>query len=398
MPQLANRMSKVQQSPIVAMNNYAKKLAAEGKDIFNLTIGVPGFLPPKHVYDAAHKAVDNDTGAYLANQGSDELISAFQGRMTRAGFSYDKNEFCVAQGAKNALNNLFIALMNDGEEVLYPAPYWSSYYDNIAMYGGVNVAVQCEAENGYKITPEQLEKAITDKTKIFLFNNPSNPTGMVYSEAEITALGDVLKKYPKIWIISDDLYDTLIFDGKKFHHFLDTHPELKERTIIVQSVSKTYGMPGWRVGMVAAPKKVVDTLRVINANTLMNVCGVAQAAAAAAWSGDQSFLEDNRKNFQRKRDMVMDTFNQINGMTCPKPEGAFYAFPRISAFFGKTYKGEIIIDDTHLCRLLLEHEGVACVPGCAFGDPKGMRLSYALEDARLAEGLKRFVRFFNAIS
>lgn len=398
MPKISKRMSSIQQSPIVAMNNKAKALAAEGKDVINFSIGVPGFLPPKRVYDAARNALEHDGGSYLHSRGSDTLVNAFLGRLKKDGFHYTAEEVTCAVGAKNALNNLFIALLDDGDEVIYPSPFWSSYEDNITMYGGVNVAVPCPASADYKMTGEQLENAITNKTKIFLFNNPSNPTGMVYSKEEVRALGDVLVNHPDVWIISDDLYDKMIFDGEEFHHLSHTHPELKERMIIVQSVSKTYGMPGWRVGMVAGQKMLIDTLLTITANTFMNIPAVTQAAAAEAFAGDHDFVREKCSEFEEKRNIVMDVLGEIKGLICPFPRGAFYAFPHIGNHIGKSYKGTKIKSDIHFCELLLENEFVACVPGSAFGDDTAFRLSYAMDNEKLKDGLHRLEKFIAEIS
>lgn len=398
MPSISKRMSSIKQSPIVAMNNKAKAMTADGVDVINFSIGVPGFLPPKRIYDAAREALEHDSGAYLHSRGSDTLVNAFLGRLKKDGFDYSANEVTCAVGAKNALNNLFIALLDEGDEVIYPSPFWSSYEDNISMYGGVNIAVACPATQDYKMTGAQLENAITNRTKIFLFNNPSNPTGMVYSKEEIKALGDVLVKHPDIWIISDDLYDKMIFDGEEFHHLLHTHPELKERMIIVQSVSKTYGMPGWRVGMIAAQKLLIDTLLTITANTFMNIPAVTQAAAAEAFAGDHEFVREKCVEFQEKRDIVMSAINEIEGLICPFPRGAFYAFPHIGNFIGKSFKGEKIASDIQFCELLLEHAHIACVPGSAFGDKTAFRLSYAMDNERLTEGLRRLKSFISEIS
>ena len=394
MPQLSSRLKNSKPSPIVAINTKAGEFKAAGKSIINFSIGVPNFLPPKHVYDAAKEAIDNDAGSYLPPKGTPSLLEAFQYRLKEDGFDYSTNEMCVGVGAKNILTNLFLALLDDDDEVIFPAPYWANYTETVELCGGVCVTPKCAAEQNYKLTPEQLEAAISHKTKVFLFNNPSNPTGMVYSEEEIKALGDILSKYEDIWIISDDIYDKMIFDGQKFHHLLDANPELRDRTAIVQSISKTYGMPGWRVGMVASSEKLIKALASINSNTIMNVNNVAMAAAAAAFSGDHSFVHERRDEFQAKRNLVVKALSAIDGIKCPYPNGAFYAFPNISAFFGKNHKGTIIKNDSHLCELILEEAGVATVPGGAFGDDEALRISYACKPEDLEEGLKRLQQFF----
>lgn len=395
MPTTAAKMQSIKPSIIVEIADKARELKKQGRNIISFSIGVPNFVPAQHVYDAARHAVDNDVCNYLPGRGSDELIKAFIKRMELDGFSYSEKEVCVANGAKNALFNLFYVITDPGDEVIVPTPYWSSYEDIIEMNGGKMVTIRGGAEQHYKITAQQLEAAITPKTKALLFNNPSNPTGMVYTREEIKALGDVLAKHD-IWIISDDIYDKMIFDDLGHHHLLHTHPQLKDRVVIVQSISKTYGMPGWRVGMVAGPERIIKLHLTMMANTTMNVNGVAMAAAAAAFGGDHAWVAEVRDTFQAKRDMVVEALNDVDGLLCPKPQGAFYAFPDVSAYFGAEYKGEIIRDDVHVCNLLLDHHDLALVPGSAFGEPNSVRISYACPTEQLCEGLQRFAAFFAA--
>lgn len=397
MPNVSDKFSKSEGSAIVAINMKAKALAKEGREIFNFSIGVPGFLPPKHVYDAAKEAVDEDTGSYLPSGGSELAREAFIDLLAMQGFKYNLPETCVTMGAKNALTSLCMVLCNKGDEVLFPAPYWSSYIQTVEMADAVPVSIECGSAQNYKLTAEQLEAAITPKTKIFLFNNPSNPTGMVYTKQEIASLAAVLKKH-NVWIISDDLYDKIIFDGEEFHHLLTAEPELRDRMLIVQSVSKSYGMPGWRVGFVAAPEKIIKMMVSLASNTVMNIPWVSQKAAAAALSGDQTFITERCAEFKLKRDTVMDSLNSIEGMKCPFPKGAFYAFPDASHFIGKKYKGQIIENDVRLCELLLESKGIACVPGSAFGHEGALRISYACDMKILETGMVHFETFFHEIS
>ena len=396
MPQVSDKYAHTEGSPIVAINMKAKALAKEGREIFNFSIGVPGFLPPQHVYEAATKAVNEDSGAYLSSAGSDELRGAFLNLLKSQGFTYSLDETCATMGAKNALTSLCQVLCNAGDEVLFPAPFWSNYIQTVQMADAVPVPIECGSEQGYKLTPEQLEAAITPKTRIFLFNNPSNPTGMVYTKAEIAALAAVLKKHD-VWIISDDLYDKIIFDGEEFHHLLTAEPELRDRMAIVQSVSKSYGMPGWRVGFVAAPKDIIKMMVSVATNTFMNIPHVSQKAAAAALTGDQTFIEERCAEFKQKRDAVMDSLESIEGLVCPFPKGAFYAFPDVSHFIGKKYKGQTITDDVRLCELLLESHGVACVPGSAFGHSGALRISYACDLHTLEKGMVHFESFFSEV-
>lgn len=396
MPSVSDKFAHTEGSPIVAINMKAKAMAKEGREVFNFSIGVPGFLPPQHVYDAAREAVDEDSGAYLSSGGSDVARNAFMDLLKAQGFAYTLPETTVTMGAKNALTSLCQVLCNAGDEVLFPAPFWSNYIQTVEMADAVPVAIECSSEQNYKLTPEQLEEAINPKTKIFLFNNPSNPTGMVYTKEEIAGLAKVLKKH-NVWIISDDLYDKIIFDGEEFHHLLTAEPELRDRMLIVQSVSKSYGMPGWRVGFVAGPTGVIKMLTSMATNTFMNIPWVCQRAAAAAITGDQSFIEQRCAEFKEKRDLVMDVLGSIEGMVCPFPKGAFYAFPDVSHFIGKTYAGEKIADDVKLCELLLEHKGLACVPGSAFGHDDALRISYACDMETLKKGMRLFKEFFEEV-
>lgn len=393
MPHFANRMDNAQPSAVVKVSEKVQELKKQGRDIISFSIGVPNFLPAKHVYDAAHKAVDGDSGAYLPGRGSEELVKAFVDRMAEKGLEYKPTEVAAAVGGKQALFNILMATLNKGDEVLIPAPYWTSYPDMVTLLDGTPVFLPCPSSQNYKLKPEQIAKAITPKTKVFMFNNPSNPTGMVYTKEEIKALGDELEKHD-IWIISDDIYDRMIFDGETFHHFLHTNPNLRDRVICVQSISKNYGMPGWRVGMVAAAEPMIKKLLTLNSTSITNINNVSMAAAAAAFGGDQKFSDDAMKTFVEKRDMVMDALGKIPGISCPKPKGAFYAFPDVSAYYGKTHDGVAITDDIALCTQLLDKKGLALVPGSAFGEAKGARISYACPTDQLAKGLALFTEFF----
>lgn len=398
MPQLARRMNAVKPSATAAVGKKVAAMKAAGINVLSFSIGVPGFLPPAHVYAAAHAAIDADKGAYFPAQGTPELLKAFQFRLKEDGFDYALNELCTCIGGKNGLYNLMQVLTEAGDEVIFPSPYWTSYPDIIALAGATPVAVPCTAAEHYKLTPAKLQAAITPRTRAFLFNNPNNPTGMLYTQAEVQALADVLMQHPHIWILSDDIYDKMVYDGEKFHHLLHAQPSLRDRTCIVQSLSKTYGMPGWRVGMVAAPEVVMKPLITLTEQALMNVSGVAMAAAAAAFAGDHTFLEPLKRGFEKKRDMTMAMLNTLQGVTCPHPQGAFYAFPNVKKLFGKTSAGGTLIsDDMAFCNAMLEEEHVALVPGSGFGDAEAVRISYATSEALLTEGLTRFARFVNGL-
>jgi len=393
MPNFANRMLHAQPSAVIKVAEKVQALKKQGRDVISFSIGVPNFLPAKHVYQAAHNAIDGDSGTYLPGRGSEELVNAFIQCMATKGLDYGAHEVAAAVGGKQALFHILMAALNEGDEVLIPAPYWTSYPDMVTLLGGTPVFLHCPSTQNYKLKPEQIAKAITPKTKVFMFNNPSNPTGMVYTKAEIKALGDELEKHD-IWIISDDIYDRMIFDGETFHHLLHTNPKLRDRVLCVQSISKNYGMPGWRVGMVAGPEGFIQHLLTLNSNSITNINNISMAAAAAAFGGDQQFSDDSMAVFAQKRDVVMKALQGISYLSCPVPKGAFYAFPDVSAYYGKTHDGVLITDDITLCTQLLEKKGLALVPGSAFGEAKGVRISYACPSAQLERGLALFAEFF----
>ncbi len=396
MPVLANRMQGTKGSAINVVAQRVRDLKEEGQEIIDFSIGVPNFLPPGHVYEAAHEDISHDKGTYLPGRGTKQLVQAFRSRMKEDGFEYEEEEIVSGLGGKNLLFNIMLALLNEGDEVLIPTPYWTTYPDQVKLLGGRPFFLSCPAAQNYKLRPEQLEAAIGPKARIMLFNNPSNPTGMVYSEQEVRALGDLLEKHD-IWIVSDDIYYRILFDGQTFHHFLKTNPALRERTVIVHSISKSYGMPGWRVGMAAGPATLIKALVNLNTISCTHVPAVAMAAAAAVFAGPQDFVDKQRREFEGKRERVMSTMERIEAVDCPRPGGAFYVFPDISSVFGRNYKDQTIRDSTHLAELLLDQKSVALVPGEAFGDPNGVRISYALPSQALEEGLRRLEEFFDEI-
>ena len=395
MPVLAQRIGRAKPSAIMAVAEKAKALKAAGRDIISFSIGVPNFLPGPHIYEAAAEALAKDSGQYGSNRGSDALLDAFLAHLERAGLSgYTRANIATGVGAKHVLYNLAEALLDEGDTIAYAIPYWTSYEDIADIVNAKILHLKCPASQHYKIVPEQLEAALQQKPKVFLFNNPNNPTGMVYSREEIAALADVLVKYPDTWIISDDIYHRMVFDGIGYHNFSQFQPSLRDRMIFVDSLSKTYGMPGWRVGFIAGPEIVAKALTTLNSNHITNLPEVVTAAAIAALSGPQDVPEQKNKEFEGKRDSVMAVMNSIPGIICPRPQGAFYVFPDISFAFGKSHAGKLIHNDIDLCNALLDAKGVACVPGSAFGEPKSLRISYTCPTAQLPEGMKRFKEFF----
>ena len=395
MPQLAQRIGRAQPSAIMVIAEKAKQLKIAGRDIISFSIGVPNFLPGEHVYAAARESLSHDSGQYGSNRGADVLLDAFLKHIEALGFrGYGRKNIAVGIGAKQVLYNLAEALMNEGDEICFAAPYWTTYHDIAQIVGAKINVLHCGPEQNYKLTTAQLDAALARKPKVFLFNNPSNPTGMVYTREEIAALADVLAKYPETWIVTDDIYNSMVFDGIGYHNFVFARPELRERLVFVDSLSKTYGMPGWRVGLIAAPEAVALAVTTLNSNHITSLPEVITAAAVAAFTGPQDIPQAKCAEFALKRDIVVDALRAIPGVVCPRPQGAFYAFPDISVAFGKQHKGTPIENDVQFCAALLEAKGVACVPGSAFGEPRALRISYTCPTAQLEPGLVRIAEFF----
>lgn len=399
MPQLARRVGRAKPSAIMAVAEKAKRLKAEGRDIISFSIGVPNFLPGEHVYAAAREALAKDSGQYGSNRGSDLLLDAFIAHMAKIGLTgYGRLNCATGIGAKHVIYNLAEALLDEGDTIAFAVPYWTSYMDIAEIVGAKVDLLPCPPEQDYKLTPAQLDAALARKPKVFLFNNPNNPTGMAYTAAEIDALADVVAKYPDTWIITDDIYNRMVFDGIGYRNFVQSRPELRDRVIFIDSLSKTYGMPGWRVGFLAGPEAVASAVTTMNSNHITNIPEIVTAAAIAALDGPQDVPSEKCAEFQAKRDQVMAVMNAIPGIVCPKPQGAFYVFPDVSAYFGKSHAGKVVANDVDLCNALLESKGVACVPGSAFGEPRALRISYTCPTAQLAPGLARFREFFAELS
>ncbi|ROU07219.1 pyridoxal phosphate-dependent aminotransferase [Lysobacter enzymogenes] len=397
MPQLARRIGRAKPSAIMQVAEKAKRLKAEGRDIISFSIGVPNFLPGDHVYAAVREALAKDSGQYGSNRGADALLDAFIEHMGKIGLTgYGRVNCATGIGAKHVIYNIAEALLDEGDTIVFPTPYWTSYLDIAEIVNAKIDLLPCPASQDYKLTPAQLDAALAKKPKVFLFNNPSNPTGMVYSKDEIDALAAVVAKYPDTWVITDDIYNRMVFDGLGYHNFVHSRPELRDRVIFIDSLSKTYGMPGWRVGFMAGPEAIAQAVTTMNSNHITNVPEIVTAAAVAALSGPQDVPTQRCAEFQAKRDQVMAAMNSIPGVICPRPQGAFYVFPDISVAFGKTHQpsGIKIGNDMDFCNALLETKGVACVPGSAFGEPNALRISYTCPTPQLAPGLQRFQEFF----
>ncbi len=395
MLQLAQRVGRAKPSTIMVIAQKARQLKAAGRDIISFSVGVPNFLPGDHVYAAAREALAHDSGQYGSNRGSEVLQDAFLKHIEALGFSgYGRANISIGIGAKQVLYNLAEVLLNEGDEITFAAPYWTTYRDISDIVGAKINALPCGPQQNYKLVPAQLDAALARKPKVFLFNNPSNPTGMVYTREEIAALATVLVKHPDTWIITDDIYNTMVFDGIGYHNFVHAQSGLRDRLVFVDSVSKTYGMPGWRVGLLAGPEVIAKAVTTMNSNHITSLPEVITAAAVAALTGPQDVPQAKCEDFAARRDTVYAALSAIPGVVCPRPQGAFYAFPDISVAYGKRH-GEIRIDDdVAFCAALLDVKGVACVPGSAFGEPRAMRISYTCPAEQLQPGLQRIAEFF----
>jgi len=397
---LSKTLDRVKPSPTIAVTTKAAELKAAGRDIIALGAGEPDFDTPQNIKDAAIRAINEGRTKYTAVDGIPELKKAICAKFAREnGLHYEPSQITVGTGGKQVLYNAFMATLNPGDEVIIPAPYWVSYPDMVLLAGGTPVVVEAGLETAFKLTPAQLEAAITPRTKWFLFNSPSNPTGAGYSHAELKALTDVLLRHPHVWVMADDMYEHLVFDDFEFCTPAQVEPALYDRTLTVNGVSKAYAMTGWRIGYAGGPVALIKAMAKVQSQSTSNPCSVSQYAAVEALTGPQDYLEDNKALFQRRRDLVVRALNQAPGVTCPTPEGAFYVYPDISACIGKTSAGGAkITDDEAFATALLEETGVAVVFGAAFGLSPNFRISYATSDTALTEACARIVRFCNGLT
>jgi aspartate aminotransferase len=392
---LSDTLSRVKPSPTIAVSNLAADLKAQGKDVIGLGAGEPDFDTPQNIKDAAKAAIDAGRTKYTAVDGIAELKQAICKKFEREnGLTYKPSQVSVGTGGKQILYNALMATLNPGDEVIIPAPYWVSYPDMVLLAGGTPVIATATIETNFKLTPEALEAAITPKTKWFIFNSPSNPTGAGYTRAELKALTDVLLRHPHVWIMSDDMYEHLVFDGFEFCTPAEVEPALYERTLTCNGVSKAYAMTGWRIGYAAGPENLIGAMRKIQSQSTSNPSSVSQWAAVEALNGPQDFLADNVALFLRRRNLVVEMLNAADGITCPTPDGAFYVYPSIAGCIGKTSPaGKKIDTDEDFATALLEEEGVAVVFGGAFGLSPNFRVSYATSDENLREACSRIQRF-----
>ena len=396
---LSDTLARVKPSPTIAVTTKAQALKAAGKDVIGLGAGEPDFDTPDHIREAAKRAIDAGRTRYTAVDGIPELKAAICAKFLREnGLTYTPQQISVGTGGKQILYNALMATCNPGDEVIIPAPYWVSYPDMVLLAGGTPVPVVAGIETNFKLTAAQLEAAITPKTKWFIFNSPSNPTGAGYTRDELKALTDVLMRHPHVWVMSDDMYEHLVFDDFKFCTPAEVEPGLYDRTLTCNGVSKSYAMTGWRIGYAAGPIALIKAMGTIQSQSTSNPCSVSQYAALEALTGPQDFLAPNRKLFEGRRDLVVSMLNQAKGIRCPKPEGAFYVYPDISGCIGKaTPAGTVISNDEIFATALLEETGVAVVFGAAFGLSPNFRVSYATSDEVLHEACSRIQRFCAAL-
>ena len=388
MTKLSDRLNRLAPSATLAMSQKSGEMKAQGIDVINMSVGEPDFNTPDHIKEAAKKAIDENYSRYSPVPGYIELRKAIAEKLKKEnGLEYSTNEILVSNGAKQSVCNTVMALVNDGEEVIIPAPYWVSYPQMVKLAGGEPVIVEAGFEQNFKMTPEQLEAALTPKTRMLILCSPSNPTGSVYSEEELRGLAEVIKRHEGLYVLADEIYEHINYVGK---HSSIAHIEgMRERTIIVNGVSKAYAMTGWRIGFIAAPEWIVKGCNKLQGQYTSGPCSVSQKAAEAAYTTSQECVETMRKAFERRRDLIVELAKDIPGLEVNKPEGAFYLFPKCSSFFGKSYNGKKIENSTDLAMFLLEVGHVATVGGDAFGDPYCFRMSYATSDDNIREAMKR---------
>ena len=388
MTKLSDRLNRLAPSATLAMSQKSGEMKAQGIDVINMSVGEPDFNTPDHIKEAAKKAIDENYSRYSPVPGYIELRKAIVEKLKKEnGLEYSTNEILVSNGAKQSVCNTVMALVNDGEEVIIPAPYWVSYPQMVKLAGGEPVIVEAGFEQNFKMTPEQLEAAITPKTRMLILCSPSNPTGSVYSEEELRGLAEVIKRHEGLYVLADEIYEHINYVGK---HSSIAHIEgMRERTIIVNGVSKAYAMTGWRIGFIAAPEWIVKGCNKLQGQYTSGPCSVSQKAAEAAYTTSQECVETMRKAFERRRDLIVELAKDIPGLEVNKPEGTFYLFPKCSSFFGKSYNGKKIENSTDLAMFLLEVGHVATVGGDAFGDPYCFRMSYATSDDNIREAMKR---------
>jgi aspartate aminotransferase len=396
---LADRLARVKPSPTMAITALATELAASGRDIITLSQGEPDFDTPENIREAGIAAINRGDTRYTVFDGRIELKQAIAAKFKREnGLDYEPSQISVSNGGKQVLYNALVATLSPGDEVVIPAPYWVSYPEMVLLADGNPVPVACSQNNGFKMRPEDLDAAITPKTKWLILNSPSNPSGAAYTEADLRAVADVLLKHPHVWVMTDDMYEHLVYDNFDYKTIAQVEPRLYERTLTVNGVSKAYCMTGWRIGYAGGPKHLIKAMGAVQSNSTANPCSISQAAAIEALNGPQDFIAPNAEVFKQRRDLVVDWLNKIPGLHCPRPEGAFYVYPSCAGLLGKkTPDGEVIESDEDFAKYLLASEGVAVVHGAAFGLAPHFRISYATGTEILKEACRRIERACHAL-
>ena len=389
---ISESVNRIKPSPTIAVTTKAAELRAAGKDVIGLGAGEPDFNTPSAICEAAKKAMDEGKTKYTPVGGTPELKQAIIDKFKcDNGLEFSTDEIIAGTGGKQIIFNAILATINPEDEVIIPAPYWVSYPDIVVFAGGKPVTVECDSS--FKLKPEQLEAAITEKTKWLILNSPSNPTGAAYSKEELKALADVLLKYPHVWVMSDDIYEHLVYDGFEFATIASVEPALQDRVLTINGVSKAYSMTGWRIGYAGGPVELVKAMTKLQSQSTSNPSSISQAAAVEALNGDQSFLDEWCAAFVKRRDLVVDKLNAIDGISCAKPEGAFYVYPSCEGLIGKkTPDGQMIESSTELATYFLESVGVAVVPGVAFGLDPYFRISYATSEENLEKACERIAK------
>ena len=388
MAQLSDRLNRLAPSATLAMSQKSSEMKAQGIDVINMSVGEPDFNTPENIKEAAKKAIDDNFSRYSPVPGYPDLRKAIVAKLKNEnGLDYTANEVIVGTGGKQGICNVILALVNPGDEVIIPAPYWVSYPQMAKLAGGVPVIVNAGFDQDFKMTPEQLEAAITPKTKMLILCSPSNPTGSVYSKEELAALADVLRKHPDVFVLADEIYEHINYIGK--HHSIAQEPGLKEQIIIANGVSKAYAMTGWRIGFLAGPEWIIKGCNKLQGQYTSGTCSVSQKAAEAAYTLDQSAVEEMRQAFERRRDLIVKLAKEVPGLEVNIPQGAFYLFPKCNSYFGKSNGDKTINNSTDFAMYLLEEAHVATVGGDAFGDPDCFRMSYATSDENIKEAIRR---------
>lgn len=388
MAQLSDRLNRLAPSATLAMSQKSGEMKAQGIDVINMSVGEPDFNTPDHIKAAAKQAIDDNYSRYSPVPGYMDLREAIVAKLKNEnGLDYTVGEVLVSNGAKQSVCNTVMALVNDGEEVIIPAPYWVSYPQMVKLAGGVPVIVEAGFDQNFKITPEQLEAAITSKTRLLILCSPSNPTGSVYSKEELEGLAGVIMRHEGLYVLADEIYEHINYIGK--HESIAQFPEIKDRVVIVNGVSKAYAMTGWRIGFIAGPEWIVKAVNKLQGQYTSGPCSVSQKAAEAAYMGTQQPVEEMRQAFQRRRDLIVKLAKEIPGLEVNNPEGAFYLFPKCSSYFGKANGDRVIKNAADLAMYLLEVGHVACVGGAAFGAPECIRMSYATSDENIIEAMRR---------